>query len=104
MTTFITNPYKKVINLNDTSDLKLYKEAVKGLEKEDKFNGKKENFDTFQKLMGKSFKEFRCMEALTIPTKWDSNNAINENKQLVLVEEDLFDTDKISKEDVKRKA
>ena len=50
------------------------------MEKEDKFDGKKENFDKFQKLMGKSFKEFRCMEALTIPTKWDSNNAVNENK------------------------
>ena len=80
MTTFITNPYEKVLDLNDSSDLKLYKEAVKGLEKEDKFDGKKENFDKFQKLMGKSFKEFRCMEALTIPTKWDSNNAVNENK------------------------
>ena len=104
MTTFITNPYEKVLDLNDPSDLKLYKEAVKGLEKEDKFDGKKENFDKFQKLMGKSFKEFRCMEALTIPTKWDSNNAVNENKRMVLVEEDLFGTSKISKEDVKRKA
>ena len=74
------------------------------MEKEDKFDGKKENFDKFQKLMGKSFKEFRCMEALTIPTKWDLNNAVNENKRMVLAEEDLFDANKISKEGVKRKA
>ena len=104
MSTFKTNPYDKVLDLDKDSDLKLYKEAVKGLEKEDKFDGKKEHFDTVQKLMGKSFREVKCMEALLIPIERDSKNANDADMQLVLKEADIFETNKVSKEQVKRKS
>ena len=95
--TFKTNSYDRLLNLDKVSDLKLYKEAVKGLEKDDKFDGKKEHFDTFQKLMGKSFREVKCMEGLLIPTEWDSTNADDAAKRLVLTEVDTFETSKISR-------
>ena len=77
MSVFKTNPYKKLLDLDKESDLKLYKEAGKGVDKEDKVDGKKEYYNTFQKLTGKSFREVKYMEALQIPVEWDSNNVDN---------------------------
>ena len=100
MTTFKTNPYDRLLDLDKASDLKLYNKAVEGLDKEDKFDGKKANFDKFQKLIGKSFRDVKVMEALLIPTKWDVNNADPEAKKLVLMEVDAFKTNKVTKEQV----
>ena len=100
MTTFKTNPYDRLLDLDKASDLKLYNKAVEGLEKEDKFDGKKANFDKFQKLIGKSFRDVKVMEALLIPTKWDVNNADPEAKKLVLMEVDAFKTNKVTEEQV----
>ena len=49
MTTFKTNSYDRLLDLDKSSDLKLYNKAVEGLEKDDKFDGKKANFEKFQK-------------------------------------------------------
>ena len=54
--------------------------------------------------MGKSFREVKCMEALLIPTKWDTTNSNDTAKRLVLTEVDTSETNKVSKEDVKTKS
>ena len=45
------------------------------MKEDDKFAGKKVKYNTFAKLMGKSFEDVRVMLTLTIPTVWDALNA-----------------------------
>ena len=103
---FIINPYDNVLDLKDKHDIKLFQEGSKGLKETDKFSGKKVDYSNFEKLMGKSFDDVRVMEALMIPTIWDTSNA-NAALQKVPTEEgllDLFTTHKLSKSQVKSKS
>ena len=103
---FIINPYDNVLDLKDNHDIKLFQEGSKGLKETDKFSGKNVDYSNFEKLMGKSFDDVRLMEALMIPTIWDTSNA-NAALQKVPTEEgllDLFTTHKLSKSQVKSKS
>ena len=53
---FILNPYEVSLDLSDKDDRKLFKEGSKGLKEEELFDGKKQNFSTFMKLIEKQSK------------------------------------------------
>ena len=57
--TFITSPYNKLLDLNNKEDRKLFNNACKCLEKEDRFDQKLEKLLKFLKLIGKELKNYR---------------------------------------------
>jgi len=67
--TFLLNPYDKELDLGTKEGLQLYGAAKKGLEKEVRYDGTKEKYSVFMKLMGKAFKTFRLMDILKVPTE-----------------------------------
>ena len=70
-TAFLLNPYKADLDLSDKDDRKLFAEASKGLKEENLFDGKRENFSTFSKLIEKEFHDVRIMQCLNVPTLWN---------------------------------
>ena len=54
--------------------MKTFLQDCKGLEDDDKFSGKKAEYNDFAKLIGKSFEDVRLMQTLLIPTIWDTAN------------------------------
>ena len=71
MATFILNPYDVPLVLSDKEDRKLFTEASKGLKEKDMFNGKRENYGNFVKLIEKDFENTRIMESLEIAVFWN---------------------------------
>ena len=67
---FLINPYDADLNLADKDDRKLFKDGCAGLKEGDLFDGKKENYVNFTKLLEKKFESVRLMECLKIPTEW----------------------------------
>ena len=67
---FILNPYNAELNLNQKDDRKLFKDGSEGLKEKDKFDGKRENYVNFNKLMKVLFDSIRAMETLHIPVEW----------------------------------
>ena len=57
MPVFILNPYEAELDLTDKDDRKLFAEVSKGLKEDYLLNGKRENFLTFSKLIGKEFRD-----------------------------------------------
>ena len=51
MVTFILNPYETVLDLTKKEDRKLFLDAWKWLPERNKFDGKRENFGNFAKLL-----------------------------------------------------
>ena len=68
---FLLNPYEADLDLSDKEDRKLFAEASKGLKDGNLFDGKRENFSTFSKLIEKEFHNVRIMQCLNIPTLWN---------------------------------
>ena len=103
---FIINPYDNGLNLTDKYDIIFFQKESKGLKETDKFSGKKVDYSNFEKLMRKIFDDVRVMEALMIPTIWDTTN-VNVALQKVPTEEgllDLFASHKLTKLQVKSKS
>ena len=69
--TFLLNPYEADLDQSDKDDRKLFAEASKGLKEENLFEGKRENFPTFSKLIEKKFHDARIMKCLNVPTLWN---------------------------------
>ena len=67
----ILNPYDLDLDLTDKDDRKLFAEASQGLAEKSHFDGKRETFAAFSKLMEKEFDDVRIMKCLSVPTKWD---------------------------------
>ena len=82
MTTFLLNPYDTKLDLTDKEDRKLYQEACRGLQETDRFNGKREIYSNFVKLMEKQLQDTRLMECLMIPTTWNDTAASAEDKKI----------------------
>ena len=72
MTRFLLNPYDAPLDLNDKDDRKLYQEACKGLKDKDLFDGKRENYSNFIKLLEPDLTAFRLLDSLKINTAWDN--------------------------------
>jgi len=98
---FYLNPDDKPLDLTMQAGLKLYADAKKGLDKEDRFDGSKEKFPKFAKLMGKVFKTYRFMEIFKVPTEWESDAPANSTPKGIV---DLFNSNDVTKEQVKNQA
>ena len=59
MTTFLLNPYDAPLDLSDKEDRKLYQDACKGLLEEDRFDGKRESYPSFVKLIEQKLLDVR---------------------------------------------
>ena len=89
-TPFLFNPYDATLDLTDKDDRKLYQEACKGLSKDDRFDGKRENYPNFVKLLEQQLQDVRVMETLEVPTAWDSS-ATNPDDQRLPIQTDVVD-------------
>eukprot|EP00957_Ditylum_brightwellii_P208060 15355667-Ditylum_brightwellii.AAC.1 len=72
MMSFILNPYDNALDLSDKDDRKLSKTRYKGLESAQRFDGRKESFNNFAKVVSHQIKKVRLTEALEIATDWDA--------------------------------
>ena len=73
---FLINPYDADLNLADKDDRKLFKDGCVGLKEADLFDGKKENYVNFTKLLENELETVRLMECLKIPTEWVAEGSI----------------------------
>ena len=103
MSAFLLNPYDGDLDLSNKDDRKLYQDACKGLAKENLFDGKKQNFQDFAKLLEVDFKKTRVMEALEISTKWNESASNEEERKLPTVGGivDSFKSKQVSPEQVR---
>ena len=76
MTRFLLNPYDAPLDLNDKDDRKLYQEACKVLKDKDLFDGKRDNYSNFIKLLEPDLTAFRLLDSLKINTEWDNGASI----------------------------
>ena len=82
MASFLSNPYDVTLNLADKDDGKLFQEGCKGLKNKDIFDGKKQNYGNFVKLIQRELNTTRTMAALEVSTKWDSKDSSTEAKRI----------------------
>ena len=73
MAAFFLNPYSQVLDLTDKSHLKLYTDGCKGLDKELQFDGKKEKYNDFVKLIGQKMSNRKVKECFAIATEWEAS-------------------------------
>ena len=101
MSTFLLNPYDACLDLSSKDDRKLYHDACKGLT-DNKFDGKKENFNDFIKLIENEFQKTRVMEALEITTEWDISASDTEDQKMPTAEGTInsFRSKQLTKEEV----
>ena len=98
MNTFLLNPDDADLDLMNKDDRKLFQDASKGLtSKEEIFDGKKEKFSKFSKLLAKEFDNVRVAECLTIPTTWRATGSAAERRNPL--ESGMIDIFKIHKVD-----
>jgi len=69
---FILNPFQSDIDLSNKEDKKLFEKGCEGLAKEDKFDGKREKYTTFMKLMKVAIKGVKLMDTLVLGTTYDT--------------------------------
>ena len=93
---FILNFFDAMLDLNKSEDYKLFKTAMLGLDKEQKFNGKRENFADFCKLIQHKLDDTRLYEVLDIATEWIK--AVSTNAIMVV---NVFDKTRIKISKVK---
>ena len=85
------------MNLSDNSQLKLYTDGCKGLEKELKFDGKRENFNDFVKLISQKMSNRKVKECLSIATEWTTSGT---NPEQPTVFKDIFATSKSTSNEI----
>ena len=69
---FILNPFQADIDLSNKEDKKLFEKGCEGLAKEDKFDGKREKYTTFMKLMKVAIEGVKLMDTLVLGTTYDA--------------------------------
>jgi len=92
---FSLNPFDRDLNLTDKDDRKLFKDGCKGLKEENKFDGKRESYVNFMKLIKVGLESIKAMECLMIGTAWVVTSP--QPSQLL----DLFENKNIKKEQIK---
>ena len=75
---FIFSPYDQILDLTDKSHLKLFTDGCKGLPSEVKFNGTREKYGDFAKLIGKAMDSRRLKDILKVATNWESTGTLPE--------------------------
>ena len=96
MTTFLLNPYEADLNLSNKDDRKLFLDACKGLPEDDKFDGKRENFGNFTKLLETHLNATRVIEAMVINTKWNTGTRTPDSTGSI----DIFKSNQATREQV----
>ena len=66
MTTFLLNSHDVKLDLTDKGHRRLYQDACKVLLEANRFDGRRENYKNFVKLIEKEFKKTHMMEVLKI--------------------------------------
>eukprot|EP00957_Ditylum_brightwellii_P161745 12315189-Ditylum_brightwellii.AAC.1 len=72
MATFILNWYDRDINLSNKEGRKLYSAGCTGVKKEQRFDGSKERFSDFQKMIGHQMNDLCMMDVLDVTVAWDA--------------------------------
>ena len=96
---FVLNPYDQELDLAKREHLKLYTDGCIGLSEKSKFDGKRENYSSFVKLIGKRMEKFRTKKCLKIATEWEASGTSPElatEKGIV----DLFSSNAATTEEV----
>ena len=96
MATFILNPYDADLDLSNKDDRKLFLDACKGLPKKDRFDGKRQNFGNFTKLIEQQLNTIRVTEAMEIQTKWNQGTRAPDPTGTV----NIFTSNKATREQV----
>ena len=96
MTTFLLNPYEADLNLSNKDDRKLFLDACKGLPEGNKFDGKRENFGNFTKLLETHLNATRVIEAMVINTKWNTGTRTPDSTGSI----DIFKSNQATREQV----
>ena len=96
---FFINPYDADLNLADKDDRKLFKDGCSGLKEGDLFDGKKENYVNFTKLLEKELESVRLMEYLKIPTEWVAEGNATARRVPILAKKiDIFHSNLCNKD------
>ena len=66
---FVLNPYNEILYLANKYDRSLFSDGYKGVKPEDVFDGKRQNYRNFVKLIEGDLNGTRKMEALEVYTK-----------------------------------
>ena len=100
--TFLLNPYDADLDLSDKEDRKLFTEGCKGVSEKDIFDGRKQNYSNFVKLIEGNLNSKRTMSALKISTKWEAGSGADAAKRTPLSEGDidLFKSNEVKKEEL----
>ena len=99
---FLLNPYDATRNLADKDDRKLFQEGCKGLKEKDIFDGRKQNYVNFVKLLEGDLNNTRTMEAFEICTEWDTKGSSAAAKRIPTIEGtvDIFTSNKTTSEKI----
>lgn len=96
---FLINPYDADLNLADKEDRKLFKDGCAGLKEADLFDGKKENYVNFTKLLENEIESVRLMECLIIPTEWVATGNVTARRVPILAKKiDIFHSNLCTKD------
>ena len=100
--TFMLNPYDADLDISDKDDRKLFTEGYKGVSKKDIFDGRKQNYSNFVKLIEGNLNSKRTMSALKISTKWEAGDDTDTSKRTPLLEGDidLFKSNEVKREEL----
>ena len=96
---FVLNPYDQELDLAKREHLKLYTDGCIGFSENSKFDGKRENYSSFVKLIGKRMERFRTKTYLKIVTNCEASGTSPElatEKGIV----DLFSSNAATTEEV----
>ena len=80
----------------------MFTEGCKGVKEKDIFDGKKQNYSTFVKLIQMDLSSTRTIDALKINTKWVAGGDIDATKRDPLQEGEiyLFESNKVTKRQI----
>ena len=96
---FLINSYDVDLNLADKDDRKLFKDGCAGLKEADLFDGKKENYVNFTKLLENELESVRLTECLKIPTEWVADGNIAARRGPILDKKiDIFHSNLCTKD------
>ena len=71
------NPYDVILNLGNKDDRKLFTDGCNSLKAEDLYDGKKQNYGNFVKIIEGELNATRTMEALEVNTMWNTGGDVD---------------------------
>ena len=69
MTTFFVNPYNQELNISTREHQKLYTDGCQGIDKDERFDGNPENYESFLKLIMTKMETIRVKTCLKVSTE-----------------------------------